>query len=126
MSDKPVITPTADILRDDKAILVIVGMLVEMVVNTVPALAPYSALLSLVAFLGIGLLVLHQSIEDLIYAWADAKSTVTVKSTTVSGASGTSASTSVETVKPVSPGEAQLSVDLVNSAPLPPDAGQHG
>ncbi len=100
MSDRPVITPTASILRDDKAILVFVGLIVETLIHAVPALEPYSSLLTLVVFLGFGLLVLHQSIEDLIYAWADARATVTVTSSSVSGTAGSSEARTIETVKP--------------------------
>jgi len=129
MSDRPVVTPTASILRDEKAILFFVGMIVETLIVAVPSLAPYTTLLTMVAFLGFGLLVLHQSIEDLIYAWFDAKSTVTITSTSVSGTAGSSEARTVETVKPGTPpvDSGPLSLPLAEPLlPLPDDAGSKG
>lgn len=72
---KPVITPVANILKDDKAVLVLLGIAFKLLISAIPSLAPYTNDLTLLTFLGIGILVLHQSAEDLIDTWRSSNAT---------------------------------------------------
>lgn len=72
---KPVISPLASILTDDKAVLVLLGIAFKLLISAIPSFAPYTNDLTLLAFLGIGILVLHQSAEDLIDTWRASKAT---------------------------------------------------
>lgn len=71
MSNKPVITPTASVLKDDKFILAAIDALVTIAINLVPELKPVATPLTILLFSLFAFLIAHQGTEDVITALGD-------------------------------------------------------
>lgn len=66
MTDKPILTPLAELFSSRKFLLVFVIVAVAFLVHLVPELRPYSDDLTKIVFIAAGYLVLHLSAEDLL------------------------------------------------------------
>ena len=69
MDNKPLLTPLAAIFRDEKFVLVLIYIVVQVAILAVPALAAYADMLTKIAVILFGGLLFHQGVEDALDAW---------------------------------------------------------